>query len=106
MAGPIVLIVLTYLITISTISTYSVLNRIPNKLGKFKKILFLLTIFILYIDRENLLFNRTSIYSKSTFDKCVPVEAIRQIGCPFSDHDDAFKFICEQHQLCYACVSD
>lgn len=110
MGDPIFFIVLTCLITIPTIKTYSIQNRISNKFGKFKRFFFIIISKYIFLDEQSLLFNRTPINSKSTLDKCVSVEAVRQLGCLFIDqnnlHHNVFKSICEQHQLCYACVSD
>ncbi len=42
-------------------------------------------------------------------DRCVPVRAVRELGCTLSARNILFKglfrSVCEQHQLCYACVS-
>ncbi len=47
--------------------------------------------------------------SASTTDQCVPVYAIKELGCILSKRNTLFQGIfqtvCEQHQLCYACVS-
>jgi hypothetical protein len=102
MAGPILFIVLAGFVIISTINAYSVLDRTSNKIGKIFFFLMMIITIVLFIDDPNLLYNRTSFYSKYAFDKCVPEQAVRQIGCPFGNE---FKFICQQHQLCYACVS-
>jgi hypothetical protein len=45
----------------------------------------------------------------SHIDLCIPVRAVRELGCTLSARNvlfqGLFRTVCEQHQLCYACVS-
>ena len=47
--------------------------------------------------------------SLTTDDECVPVRAMEELGCVLSKRNiffgGMFQRVCEQHQLCYACVS-
>jgi hypothetical protein len=104
MAGPLILIVLVCLINIPIITSYTTLNRILSQLGKFEFVNILLYYNDIFIDNQRLSINKTLIYS-STLDDCISVQAVKQLGCSFGEKDSLFKSICEQHQLCYACVS-
>lgn len=50
-----------------------------------------------------------SLVDALEFDPCPPVEAVKALGCGLSERyppfNGLFQPICEQHQLCYACVS-
>ena len=51
-----------------------------------------------------------SLDGSSNFDHCIPVTAVKALGCVLSERYPPFKglfqSVCERHQLCYACVSD
>ncbi len=46
----------------------------------------------------------------SRIDHCIPVQAVKELGCTLSARNHVFKglfqSVCEQHEICYACVSD
>ncbi|CAM4743818.1 unnamed protein product [Rotaria magnacalcarata] len=43
----------------------------------------------------------------SSFDRCIPVQAVKELGCILSTNNitfqGLFRSICERHRLCYAC---
>ncbi|CAF1239392.1 unnamed protein product [Rotaria sp. Silwood1] len=45
--------------------------------------------------------------SSVNIDQCIPVYAVKELGCMLSEGNilfqGPFQTICEQHQLCYAC---
>ncbi|CAF2554071.1 unnamed protein product [Rotaria sp. Silwood2] len=53
--------------------------------------------------------NKTTASSPSSvnIDSCIPVYAVKEVGCLLSEDNiffqGSFQSICERHQLCYAC---
>lgn len=47
--------------------------------------------------------------SLAKMEPCVPILAVKELGCALSTKNtmfkDLFESVCEQHQLCYGCVS-
>lgn len=111
---------LFFLIVILCASNFSITisnninNRITNQASKYihKRYNNILSYYIYIGDEEpkttqNNTTDFWSVHLKT--DHCIPVIAVKELGCTLSEKNPIFKklfrSVCEQHQLCYTCVS-